>query len=442
MKQHFIQLIFMSLFFVTLSSCDKEEQRAPGNPEITVNTDFATAYFADSLSFSVDVSDAGVPLSTVKAQLYYGDAQVSETVIRTKEYGRYEGKIFVPYYGDIPNGGATLRFVLQNVSLMTTSQDIRLPLERPDYPYLTLVTEDGDRLRMDRTTLYQYEIEQQFLMKVRAYIEAPAYGANGNVVTFGAEGSHIREGINTPISFSYISDAVYPIVFNTLTYEAGPFMSYSINGTDLLMVADDLYRGDFTLSKDQQIIVDGISDLDTWWIDVDYFREENGQLFFNAINGSYRITADFARKYFIIEALQGGDLAKLNPDGTGAIWIIGEGIGKPNLSNQVGWDTGKALCMAPIGNKRYRVTVVAGETVNSTSINFKFFSEKGWGGEFGNERLTTDSDVIFVGNGSNGRDNGNLGLVTGQQLDVGATYVLTVDVSAGLGNAVLHVEKQ
>lgn len=137
----------------------------------------------------------------------------------------------------------------------------------------------------------------------------------------------------------------------------------------------------------------------------------------------------------------GSNFASLQPDGTGAIWIIGDQVGKPTYTeNHVGWNPPNALCMAPIGDKKYRVTLVAGESVNPNEINFKFFHQKVWGGEFGSETLTTESEIVFVGNGSNGRDNGNLGLTIDTGLEVGATYIFTVDLSAGNGNAVLTVE--
>ena len=136
-------------------------------------------------------------------------------------------------------------------------------------------------------------------------------------------------------------------------------------------------------------------------------------------------------------------LSTLQPDGTGAIWIIGDQVGKPSYTtNHVGWEPPKALCMAPIGDKKYRITLVAGESINDEEINFKFFHQKDWGGEYGSQSLTTESDVVFVGNGTNGRDNGNLGLVENTSLEVGATYVFTVDLSAGNDNAVLTVVKE
>ena len=100
---------------------------------------------------------------------------------------------------------------------------------------------------------------------------------------------------------------------------------------------------------------------------------------FNAYSGKYRIIADTKLQYFRVYKLNGSSPATLNEDGTGAVWIIGEGIGHPSLSNAVGWTTEKALCMAPVGEKTYQVTVVGGKTVAVDAINFKFFGQM-WAG--------------------------------------------------------------
>ena len=87
------------------------------------------------------------------------------------------------------------------------------------------------------------------------------------------------------------------------------------------------------------------------------------------------------------------------------------------------------------------MTVVAGEQIKSDDINFKFFHQQGWGGEYKNDALSTTSDLVFIGDGTNGRDAGNLGLVKGKSLENGVAYRFTVDVTAGISSAVLTVEK-
>src|SRR5690606_27839562 len=351
---------------------------------------------------------------------------------------------FIPYYANVPNGTATLQLVLQNIHFTLREETFELPLERPDYPYLTLVAGETE-YRMERTGLYTYAASTQFPAKVNGYIKTPAYGENGNELTFGWEENAIKEGSTNNIPFSNAFSGNYTITFNTFSYEASPFIiAYAINQTVMNRVDDDTYQVDLALSQGEAVVIDGFDDLDAWWLDPDFFaRDASGDVLFQPQSGRYRITADFRHAYFIVEALNGTDLATLQADGSGAIWIIGDGIGKPSVaSNAVGWTTEKALCMAPIGNKRYQVTVVAGTTVTADNINFKFFHQRGWGGEFKDTELTSASDVIFVGDGSNGRDPGNLGITAGQTLEAGATYVLTVDLTAGNDKAVLTVEKK
>lgn len=440
----YINILFIAAGIMLFHSCKEDETTTPGNPVISSNSELTGAHFGDSLEFRAEVSDADVPLSTLKAQLFYSDEMVSETVIRTKTNGEYTGKIFVPFYANVPNGTATLKLVLQNTSLTISEKEIDLPLIRPDFPYLTLVTASGEH-RMARVNLHEYAANEVFPFSVKGYIKAPKVGASGNEMTFGWEDNAVVLGSTSEIPFSNSSSGRYSIAFNTFNYQASPFIiAYAVNGTVMDRIDDNRFKADVTLSQGQDVTIDGIEDFSSWFIDPDYFsKDANGKITFLPISGKYRITANFTLKYFIVEAMNGSGLATLQPDGTGAIWIIGEGIGKPGIAtNQVGWNTDNALCMAPIGNKKYQVSGIAGTTFKADNINFKFFHQKGWGGEYKHDNITTTSDVIFIGSGTNGRDSGNLGIVTGKTLDAGVTYILTVDLSAGNDKAVLTVTKK
>ncbi|MBE8714109.1 DUF5125 domain-containing protein [Sphingobacterium hungaricum] len=439
MKRINIKLYGFLALLSLLIACEKSENTAAGNPVIDLKTEFASALFGDSLNFEIGVSDADVPLSTVKVQLFYTDDMVQETVIRTKENGTYSGKIWIPFYKDVPNGVATIKVVLQNINKTITEESHDLSLSRPNFPYLTLVSESRE-YRMEKVADNEYVASENFPFSVKAYIKAPKVGNQGNEMTFGYEGTSVVYGSIANIPFSNSSSGVYNISFNTLNYSASPFIiAYAVNGTVMNRTNDELFYVDVNLTKDQEVVIDGIEDLSDWWIDSDFITNDGTSLKFAAMTGKYRITADFAKKYFVVEAMLGNSLATLQADGTGAIWIIGEGVGKPSLANAVGWTTEKALCLAPIGGKKYQITVKAGETINATNINFKFFHQKNWGGEFSGTTLTTTSDVILIGNGNNGRDSGNLGFVSGKSLTAGKTYVFTVDLSAGNDKAVLAV---
>lgn len=215
---------------LSMNSCNDDEF-LPGNPSMEIKAENADALFGDSLPFTIKASDVDVPLSTLKAQLFYGEEQVSETVIRTKTSGNdYTGKIFVPYYANIPNGKATLKYILQNIHFTTTEMTKELALARPDFPYLTLVDEEGKEYRMERQSMYKYSVTGDFSQKMKAYIKTPKVGENGNELTFGWENGTIEAGSTNAISFSNTEPGNYAIKFNTLTYEAEPFAKLKVNG--------------------------------------------------------------------------------------------------------------------------------------------------------------------------------------------------------------------
>jgi hypothetical protein len=416
----------------------------PGNPVMEPKIEFTNAFFGDSLSFTIGVSD-NVPLSILTANLYFGDEKVSGTVIRTKTNGDYSGKIFIPYYKDVPDGTATLEFILTDTHLTSVKKVYDLPVSRPVFPYLILVTAGASYPMVPTGVPHEYEATETFpSTDLPAYIKTPVSGANGNEITFGWEGGEITHGVTGDIPFTSSKSGRYSVTFNTKTYQAAPFFELTVNGQKMTMMDKENFQIDIDLTKGQEVTVEGLGNIAEWWIDSDFFEKISDNKFtFVPISGKYRIMANTTLQYFRVEALTGNTPATLQPDGTGAIWIIGMNVGKPSIDkNEVGWNTDKALCLAPIGDKKYQLTVVGGQTINTTEINFKFFHQKGWGGEF-TTNLTTTSDIVFVGTGGDsGRDPGNLGLVSGSTLEEGSTYVFTVDVSAGISNAVLTVVKK
>ena len=448
-----LNLLYLSALMsgaLTLGACDDDEN-VPGNPVMDIKTETASACFGDSLAFTVNASDADVPLSTLKAQLYFGEEMVSETVIRTKVSGEdYTGKIYVPFYKDVPNGTATLRYVLQNIHFTITEQTVNVQCTRPQWDHLLLVAEDGTQYTMPRTGENQYAVTASFPQKLNAYILAPAYGTAGNEMPFGygTDGA-ITEGSTTDIPFSNLEAGEYTVTFNTLTYEAGPFLSVNMNGQEFVQVDANTMKVETALTQGETITFEGVPDYENWWIDPDFFAQgEDGTLTFVPISGNYRITADMEKQYFKVEVLDGAmSDATLQSDGTGALWIVGgsgslgtEAIGKPSYVGAPSWDGGNgAICMSPIEPTTYQITLVAGRQITADGVNFKFYGGKNWANEYQGDRMSTDSDLFVVNSGSN--DNGNVWLAEGVTLEEGATYVITVDMSDP-AHAVMHAVKK
>ena len=433
-----IYIILALAGILSMNSCNDDEFLA-GNPSMEIKAEHADALFGDSLPFTIKASDVDVPLSTLKAQLFYGEEKVSETVIRTKTSGSdYAGKIYIPYYANTPNGKATLKYILQNIHFTTTEMETELTLARPDFPYLTLVDESGQEYRMNRESMYHYSVSGDFSQKMKAYIKTPKVGDNGNELTFGWEENTIQIGSTTSIPFSNTEPGNYAIQFNTFNYEASPFAKLLLNGKEMELVENDIYALKLSWKRNDILTFEGVSAYDEWWIDPDYFeKQENGTLKFLPIDGSYKVTANGKFKYFSAIALKDGEAAKLQEDGSGAIWAIGEGIGKPSTAlNEVGWTPENGLCMSQLTAKKYQLTFTAGVSMKTDKINFKFFHINKWdNGEFKGDAISTTSELIKI------TESGNLELQEGKKFERGGTYKFTVDVTKGNTKAVLTVEK-
>lgn len=437
------------LCFILFSSCKKgiDFPGAKGNPQLQSVTVPQQAYFGDSIPFSANVSDAEVALSTLKAQLFYGEDMVAETTLRTRVAGNYSGKIFAPFLKNIPNGTATLKLVLQNIHFTKVEEEHSVALSRPQYQYVTLITEVGDSIRLLHAADNMYAVASSASapQMLRGYIVAPAYGANGNPISFGWGDGTVIENTVSPITFLSLQQSPYNISFNTLTYERSPFASYSLNGKPMNFGSDGNFSIDLDLTKGSQLVFDGIQDMNAYWIDPDFLtKDATGKITFAAVNGKYRVIADRAKKYFRIQVLNNsGQKATLQNDGSGAIWIAGWGIAKPGMSNgQPGWNPGNMLCMAPVEPKIYRMTVVAsGEKesgqIRSDYIDFKFFHQDDWGGEYKGADYASATgiipDVITL------QESGNIGLTSGKQLVNGKTYVITIDCTEGKANPKLSI---
>ena len=204
------------------------------------------------------------------------------------------------------------------------------------------------------------------------------------------------------------------------------------------MIDDNTYYVDLNLAKGDALEFDGFPDFENWWLNPDYIQANpDGNYSFMAYDGNYRFIANMKLKYFQVVKLVGSTPATLNTDGTGAVWILGDGIGYPSVSNQPSWNPGKGICMAPTRDRTYQVTVVGGLTIDINSVNFKFFGQDDWGIELTSDKLTSQSDLFGVGDGTD-HDNGNIYLKEGVTLEPNAIYVITLDLTGGLDNAILR----
>lgn len=442
-----IYIILVLAGILTMNSCSDDEFLS-GNPDMEFITGKMSALYGDSLPFTIKASDVDVPLSTLKAKLFYGEELVSETVLRTRTSGEdYTGKVFIPYYPNVIDGRATLKFVLQNIHFTTTEMEREVVLSRPDFPYVTLVDEMGEEYLMKKQSLYNYSVTGSFPQDLKAYIKTPKVGENGNELTFGWDNDNLlSEGKNVnPITFSGTAAEPYEVTFNALTYEVTPLVNVLFDGEKMMAQDANTYLIQKSFTQGQSIVVSGI-DMSGWWINPDYFtKESNGTLTFLPVDGKYRVVANMKQKYFGITRMDGDNDASLSDSGHGAIWLMGWGVGSPSLDYQFGWNDGNNYCVPEISSRKYQFTGVAGPEHNSVYgqrfrfdyISGKFFFQNGYGNEFSQLTLANDGTESLI----QLTDSKNIELASGASLEEGATYVLTVDLTAGNDKGVLSFKK-
>lgn len=435
-----------------LSSCKKEFEYvfADHGPDVVVNSCSESAYMGSVIGFSVNVSDPEFALSTLKAELYFDAVAVSDVTIRTKEQGTYEGEIAVPLLAGIPDGKATVVFTGTNVGQGQTVLDpVEVSVTRPDFEYLTLKTEDGQEYRMDRTEKYVYSVTSSFPVNVNAVIEAPAIAEGEDPITFGWDGAGIDAGQDAMIPFSNGIAGEYAVTFNTFSFEGSPFVTLTVNGVETTMIDADTYEAVLDLEQDQTVTVEGYAaGFADWTIDADWFETvSDGEYRFLAVDGKYKIIIELDNKFFRVEAMKSAtELATLNADGTGAVWLIGDAnVGKPTMAQGSSWNPEVGgLCMSQIEPKKFQITLTAGLNILTDKVDFKFFHQKTWGGEFGGGTITSQSPLFI-----SGESDGNIHIADGQTLESGAVYKFVLDLTNAtydasatkMSGAVLTVEK-
>lgn len=193
----------------------------------------------------------------------------------------------------------------------------------------------------------------------------------------------------------------------------------------------------------------------SWYCQPGFFTHKEGDKWTFRANDmamyGYAIVLDEEKKYIEVTLInatggEGVDAAPTATWGTNkAMWVNGnEKIGFPSFAvNNINWGGGKDVAVPEIADGVYQLSLVCGEQIDPSSINFKFFMGKNWGGDMGTNVLwLEDNEYIRMGQQDGGDgDNGNL---YGKGGDLGDldTLVVTVDFNKMHGElGTITVEK-
>lgn len=450
--KHIRYYIMALLALPLMASCGDDDYSAPtpaGNPVMSYTAPAAAVWMGDEVEVKVNCKDeGGVALSTLKANLLFSGQSVDETTIRTKEAGEYTVKLKVPYAQNVPDGKVDIQLTLQNVSTKSNTETLSFDIKRPHFNNLQFVSADGVKYDMTEKSDFVY---QAVLPSSKKTFKGYFATKDGKFVFGSSTGKDISLGETGNFNFTSENMSDVVVTFDAKNYTAGPTDVLPVTMLDITHPSLTCIRiGKIKHGATCNLTINGNNLPDDWYYDSDWFqKEEDGSYTFKAITGRYTILADFTHKSFRIWTMNGSEPMSLNGDGTGALWIIGnEGVNKPTWDAvNHGWWTGvdSDVCLTPIKDKVYQVTLTVGKQLRATDVNFKFFGQANWGIEFkgkdNSHLISTESEVFGIGDG-NGHDNGNVYLKDGVELKDGETYVLTVDLTAGVDKAVLKVEKK
>lgn len=402
MRNRFL-LSVMAFCLIGMASCKDEIDQFDdhGSAAIVSFTGAENAHMGDSISFDFEVRSSGVKINQAKVQLFYGDEIVSESFYSLKADGKYSGKVLAPYLKDVDDSNAKVVLRVQNERFSSDSRELIVAVSRPKYQSLKLVTADGKEYTMLPVPgkEYEYAAREAFPTEMLATIVAPAYsdGSNpylkGNDLKFGMDNGRIALNAASAISFEttgYGDDGKYDITFNTRTFECGPFPKFGVRfDTQNKFLEFDGSGNVFSIEtdfkKDDVLKISGIKDeYPELWKNPTWFDGVEGDetlLHFRGRDGKYKLTFDRGKKAIMMEQLENASSSG-NQNAT-AIWVIGnDKIGFPSYAqNNINWNTGRAFNLVPLTDTKYELVMLVGQNV-ATSINFKFFGQKGWGLEW------------------------------------------------------------
>ena len=169
-----------------------------------------------------------------------------------------------------------------------------------------------------------------------------------------------------------------------------------INGNEL--------PAEISMSKGEAITFENVNFADTW-IDPDFFKVDGASVTFNAVDGDYKFTYDATAKWIKVVPMYDGE--KATYDKGKALWIIGDGGGKPTVDYLIGWNTGDApLPCAQIDANKYQITLA----MKAEGGSVKVFGQADWGTEWTKDKYgSVTSNGFFHIPG----DDGNIHTIEG-----------------------------
>ena len=396
--------------------------KADKGPDMEVVSHTESTYMGAEIAVNINLSDKDFALSTVTASLLYGETEVASKTLRTKEEGAYELKIQAPLLKDVPDGTASLVLRAQNVGLGITEETLDVALKRPNFETLTLVDESGKKYEMARTSDYSYELTDNFPAYVNANLVTPAFNGE-EVITLGWDGSALSATSSELIPFGASIAGKYTLKANLMDLTASPTGNAAV-------VSCAQYR------QGQKMEFGNVVNVENWTIDPDFFDldKDTKAVTFRAVDGLYRMAYDTENLFIKVEPMKDEEnVMTLSEDGSGAVWAIGQNFGKPVIGPSWNTDDG-AYPAAQVSDKVYEFTLAVPGQLAVSGGRFKFFGEKGWGGDFKKDAYAS----VNLSPAFNMSDGGDIEVA---DVKAGKGYKIILDLTGGVKAAKISYEE-
>ena len=411
---------------IAIASACKDDPtfvRAGKGPEMAILSQTESTYMGAGVNVSVKLTDKDFALSTIKAYLYYGETEVASTTVRTKTEGQYDITLKAPLLKDVPDGTASLVLKAQNVGLGITETTLDVALRRPDFETINIVDENGKSYVMTKTGDYAYECTEDFPAYVNANIVSPEFN-DGETIVLGWDGSGLTSSSEELIPFGASIPGYYTIKIDLMKLTVSPTGSANVVSVR-------------QFTQGQTMEFGNVVSIENWNLDPDFFSisEDKKSVTFRAVDGLYKMAYDTKEMFIKVEPVdESGNPLSLSSDGTGAVWAIGSGLGKPAIGPSWNTDDG-AYPFARVQDKVYELTLATPGQLAISGSDFKFFHQKGWGGEF------ATSDYKSVNIGPAFTMDASSGNIKPAELEAGKGYKFILDLTEGVNAAKLSCEE-
>ena len=466
MKRIF-QILLLTILALGYMSCQPNSFREvypKGNPVVEAELLTNEVKFgSDSISFKVRITEKETPLSTLSIKVIVGINVIANEQVRTPDY-EYNGEFtYAVPFGPNMQEGDFVQVYLTATNVEGTLTNLILSDcvgHRPSIETLYLMpptptTKDkGKQMQLlENGSFAVYDLGYPKTYECLLAVVGTKFGrVDWNYPVFGMKDGKIaliteEQLANGEASTILLADdniqSIDTVQFNPLTFDlhfggkvAQPISSLDVM-TDLAEVAGKTYRyAKIFFDPALEVTISGVTNINMAY-NLDYMEYMgNNKVKFLAERGMYDVYYLTDLDYIVVDPL--ADAVYPN-----VMWMTGVGFGYPTAEPEVkgGWgfdNPGQYIGCRTVAPKVYQFTVYLKNGANADfetygSLNFKFFHQKGWGGEEigGNYQQIglpihgVSPEGLTKVNGDTGAESGNW--IANTQEEFEGVYRITLD---------------